>query len=535
MQKDGPLSPTSTPPAKPHTVDGPPAYLFSVNGPQYLVGLFLPVLLTTLLTIPINILNANIKMLLPFHMLAKAGASGTGVSARDSLCMTPFSLLSSIWTSIRLAKQHRDIVPLLGNILVLLSALLVPLAAASIGLSSACENFLMHYAHGAERIRSMCNVRLGFDNTATRALEALLVVMACCVLCVGVLLARWRSGIRFPGRAWSTGYVASLLQNERMQEIFRSVAVPCAADRERGPAAGEEVRRQLGKHLFALRHYRGSRGAVEYGLVVVEDDARRRPGSSGSSVASGELPLQESGTHQRHEEPVQQSPPLHGIPSRTPEAPESDVPTAQPGNGDQTSPVEKQPSIASSSHWHTPNTRVDTHDCIINVTVLLLLIGLLIIIVYYDTIELDTGFERFMDSQSFLVKYLFAGAGVIISIFWEYAFNRTATLTPYRQLQHPGPTTTLFLLLVPRATNPFTGLVRALATTTTTTTRRGTPDALTAAVALAAVLSKGTPILLALVPFSPLQTWRAHEICTWTAVGVLGYMILLHGLGVGGV
>ncbi|KAK3337774.1 hypothetical protein B0T19DRAFT_455704 [Cercophora scortea] len=501
--------------------DGPPPYLFSVTDAQYLIGLFLPVLLTTLLTIPISILNANIKMLLPFHMLAQAGASNTGVSARDSLCMTPFNLLPSIWTGLRLAcSQHRELVPLLGNILVLLSALVVPLSAASIGLNSACENSLWHYPQG-EEIHSMCRVRLGFDEGATRVLEALIIAMAFCVLCVGVLLARWRSGIRFPGRAWSMGYVAGLLQNERTQEVLRSVVVSPGA-------AGEEVRRQLGGYLFALRHYRGRRGGVEYGLVVVEDGSRLRPGSSGSSFVAGEEP----DTQRRDGDTVPQARSPHGIVSEISSRQHSGVTITQPGNSER-NPVFKDqtPNMTSSSH-EAPNN-ADTDEVIINVTVLLLLIGLLVIIIYYDTTEHDTGFERFMDSQSFLVKYLFAGAGVIISFFWEYAFSRIATLTPYRQLSTPNlpgrqnPTNALPLLLIPRATNPFTGLLRALSTRTPSHTPK--PDILTASIALAAVLSKGTPILLALVPFSPLQTWRAHEICTWTAVAVLGYMVLLHG------
>ncbi|KAK1754466.1 hypothetical protein QBC47DRAFT_383984 [Echria macrotheca] len=37
------------------------------------------------------------------------------------------------------------------------------------------------------------------------------------------------------------------------------------------------------------------------------------------------------------------------------------------------------------------------------------------------------------------------------------------------------------------------------------------------------------PILLPIVPFNPLQTWRLHEICTWMTVGMLAYMIIVHG------
>ena len=56
-------------------------------------------------------------------------------------------------------------------------------------------------------------------------------------------------------------------------------------------------------------------------------------------------------------------------------------------------------------------------------------------------------------------------------------------------------------------------------------------DVFVTLVALAAVLSKFTPILLANIPFSPWLTWPTHRACTWTAVGILGFMVLTLGYG----
>ena len=56
-------------------------------------------------------------------------------------------------------------------------------------------------------------------------------------------------------------------------------------------------------------------------------------------------------------------------------------------------------------------------------------------------------------------------------------------------------------------------------------------DVFVMVVASAAVLSKLTPILLANIPFSPWLTWPTHRACTWTAVGILSFMILTLAYG----
>lgn len=72
-------------------------------------------------------------------------------------------------------------------------------------------------------------------------------------------------------------------------------------------------------------------------------------------------------------------------------------------------------------------------------------------------------------------------------------------------------------VLCSRPTNAFTGFWRAV--------RRG--DILTGSLAFAGILSKFLPALLASIPFASAQTWRTHEICTWTTVGVLALMIII--------
>lgn len=60
----------------------------------------------------------------------------------------------------------------------------------------------------------------------------------------------------------------------------------------------------------------------------------------------------------------------------------------------------------------------------IRVLALLFILGLLILILYYEnTILPDTSFEAFMDGQSFGVRILFTTFGTITTTFWSYYFS----------------------------------------------------------------------------------------------------------------
>ena len=72
-------------------------------------------------------------------------------------------------------------------------------------------------------------------------------------------------------------------------------------------------------------------------------------------------------------------------------------------------------------------------------------------------------------------------------------------------------------ILQPYATDQYTGLVYSL--------RRSSPILL--AVTLPTVLSDFLPLLLANVPFRRTTTWEAHIISSWTAVGILGFMLTM--------
>jgi len=73
--------------------------------------------------------------------------------------------------------------------------------------------------------------------------------------------------------------------------------------------------------------------------------------------------------------------------------------------------------------------------------------------------------------------------------------------------QKPQPAA--FSVLEARPTNTFESLWRAARWR----------DPLAGMIALAGILSKFLPALLSGVSFASGQTWKTHEICTWTTMG----------------
>ncbi|KAK0644687.1 hypothetical protein B0T16DRAFT_356714 [Cercophora newfieldiana] len=148
--------------------------------------------------------------------------------------------------------------------------------------------------------------------------------------------------------------------------------------------------------------------------------------------------------------------------------------------------------------------------------------GLIILITYYNAVvSPDTPFERFMNQQSFGVRVLFTGFGVLLTFFWDHYYSRVATLEPYRLLSRPLGAPASVLTVSPPTTvfsGIFTSLVRL--------------EVFPSIVALSNILSKFVPILLSNIPFSPIQTWELHLVCAWASVGTLSFLslVLLWGL-----
>lgn len=67
------------------------------------------------------------------------------------------------------------------------------------------------------------------------------------------------------------------------------------------------------------------------------------------------------------------------------------------------------------------------------------IVGLLVLILYYNNTGGDTPFERFMSQQTFGVRFLFTSVGVIISFFWASFFDGTSSTFPWPPSPTPNP------------------------------------------------------------------------------------------------
>ncbi|RYP90297.1 hypothetical protein DL770_003593 [Monosporascus sp. CRB-9-2] len=416
---------------------------------EYFIGLFLPTILAMAISIPIRILDLNVKLLQPWHELTKPG----GASGRRSLCLETGGLWGLINAVRWVFGGHVLIV--LTTSLVLASALLVPLSAEAIAF-----DFQGTCVKGSGN-GSGCVYVVSVFREAAGGTLALLALMAMMVFTILFYLVKWQSGVG--ANPWSICGIASLSLNEDVRKLFPSHVDGGAA----GKAPDELMASVLKDRVFTLGYFNNSEGGLEYGIMLQENDVVE--------------------------------PYLEGM------------------RDENTPPLDKP-------HWYNGQTGTGKkHNQPFfmlkysgRALLLLLLCGILALILYYNNTGGETGFEYFMMSESFGVRFLFTGVGFIITLCWSSFFNSVAVLSPYHLLaKAPQPAGRSILLAPP--TNAFSGLWSAV--------RRR--DSFLAVVALTSVLSELLPVLLAEIPFHVSQTYLVHLITTWSAVGILCIMLLV--------
>lgn len=91
-------------------------------------------------------------------------------------------------------------------------------------------------------------------------------------------------------------------------------------------------------------------------------------------------------------------------------------------------------------------------------------------------------------------------------------------MSPYKLIQGNTEQSRAAVHINP-PTNAFSGLYNSL--------RRNRRDLYLGAVSATAIMSEFLPALLNNVPYRVVQTYLAHVVCTWMAVGVLSIMVLV--------
>jgi len=335
--------------------------VFGFTNGDYFVGTFLPTLIAAGLSIPLTIIDLNAKLYQPFQALARSG----GAAAIDSLTLKFYAHHAFI-TPCALLFQGLP-VTFVTSLLVWLSWLLTPLVAEAIGMKAhgSCKHD--DGAHG-------CIAQLGVSIVPSHILVAVLGCMVVLLLLLLFLLRNWDTGVA--ANPWCVAGIASLTTNRATRE-------PLIKHPEL--MRGREVDRLFYNKGYRLGVFQGRGGQDEYGIVPLESAAGLTLGTEGGDE------------NERHNAYA-----YGAITTVMGGALGSDTKGKQPGK-------RHMPFLALSYVGRS--------------IFAVFLVCVLIVIVYYNVLDEDNAFERFMDEwRHFGVRFLFAGIGVAISFFWTCFF-----------------------------------------------------------------------------------------------------------------
>ncbi|KAM7192942.1 hypothetical protein V8F20_008612 [Naviculisporaceae sp. PSN 640] len=430
---------------------------------DFLMASLIPVLLATFLAIPIQIFIKTFNHMVPFRSLRHRGQRGAdlkGADARDSLCLSRggMNIFTAPKISFRFIRRYQDPLPLLSFVLDILTTLLIPLSSETIQIEFA-ENYCtsLDWPLVPFGYRGPCAKGLRKSIVPSRAAEVFLCLMSAIILVMGFVLWRWRTGVATD--PWSVASMTALLSgsSEEVKRLMLGITPPHLPQSVGSNSDDAEVEAARSKDI--AKALEGKRFRLGY-FQVPSSNNHWRPDSKqrGGGSAQNDRPWSQRGPYQQHMS--------YGL-----------------------------------------------QLVLLPVVFLVLITGLLILILYYENTILDTPFERFMDSQTYGVRFLFTAMGTGITTFWDYYFG-------------PTTTTTINTILSPIPSTELHALYHALSL-------HGVrpKDRLTlASVSIATFLSKFAPILLSGVPFRNTVTWKMHETYTWTLVFVLSYMVLVLGV-----
>lgn len=341
--------------------------------------------------------------------------------------------------------------------IILISDLLV--FGAALLAPVAAETVSIHVPDGCD---SDCYGSLGVTTIPGRVLEALMATMIALLMALLVLLNvfRWKTGVSH--NPWGIAGMASLGLSRGIRDKIRNIPFDSG-----GSIQENMILKVLTGSKYALEEYwiPSSPRSVSprgYGIVV-----RTSNGDAEKLVKSGT-----SG---------------HGK-----------------ARGPRNEKKKKTQPFALLTWWGR---------CIL----LFISASVLIIATYYETTSIDSGFERFMNSRGFGIRFFFTALAVVIGGCMETFFRSVAIMLPYQQLSKYTLSAERSILLSP-PTNAFCGLYSAFRQR----------SIFLGVVSFTTILSELIlPVTLSHVPFSHLDTYETQLVCAWFSISILALMILV--------
>jgi hypothetical protein len=322
--------------------------------------MFMPVLLGTLLHIPVHILTENVKLFQPLHEMTQR----EGAPAQHSLLFSTFSWRYRA-ASLRLpGLRHRSLLPLLTLALNIAANISTALSATAVGfqLRGGCRR------GDPASVARGCGLEPSISLTPALLLISTLAVMGLMVGTSIFLLARWRTGVcRNPWSIVETGALS-------LHQGLRSLLLP--VDQGNGSSGF------LKSYMFTLGYFQDEKGQQRYGII---------PRAPVSATCAANSLIVSTG----HDVKTGIDNTVEGIPDAdglwSPQPAKARLPIAL-------GYIERS-------------------------LFLVFLSGLIILIVYYHNVNKPSSFENFMDGETFGVKFLFTLLGTVITSFWWSFFE----------------------------------------------------------------------------------------------------------------
>lgn len=213
--------------------------------------------------------------------------------------------------------------------------------------------------------RSACVPLLSVFPAAARAVQGILALVAVLTFFLAIAIVRGKSGVF--ANPLSIAALATLFQDQTVVDDFRRIGVHT-------PNA-DDINKALRGRTYRIGDYVRYDGQPEYGLTTVRNNVQNTAMVRQTSI--------------------------FGRKKYTSVAVDA---------------VEETPTLREQKKQLS---RMGTHPIIL-VIFGLFICGLVALVIYYNRVATRTGFERFMDSESFGTRFLFTAVGVIIKMYWTF-------------------------------------------------------------------------------------------------------------------
>ncbi|TGO39607.1 hypothetical protein BHYA_0051g00480 [Botrytis hyacinthi] len=152
---------------------------------------------------------------------------------------------------------------------------------------------------------------------------------------------------------------------------------------------------------------------------------------------------------------------------------------------------------------------------LLHICMLCLLCGILGVVAEYYQTNANTGFNRFMNSQGFGVRFFMTALGTGINLLWSRVDDDFRRTDPYHQLLR-GNAKPQNSILAPVHMSPYSALIPSI----------GRKHYLVSWISFCSILSEFLPITLGNIPFSNTETRLVLLTCFYLAMAILSLMII---------